>query len=172
MAVKYSPYMAFRFQVEAENNGVILASFSKFSGVKVSVETIQVRSGSDIRGVRESVPVLTHYEPVTLTRGVIASEDFIQWVLHGIPRPEAGIKGGKKLYRTLNVIALNRKGQRASMWSLKNALPIGYELYPMDAGDSEVLFESLTFSIAGMQRKDADLKMATTGHEYRESWGQ
>ena len=36
--------------------------------------------------------------------------------------------------------------------SLKDALPIGYELTPMSGGRSEVLSESLTFAITGMER--------------------
>ena len=37
-------------------------------------------------------------------------------------------------------------------WSLRDALPIGYQLAPMDGGQSGVLSESLTFAISGMDR--------------------
>ena len=51
------------------------------------------------------------------------------------------------------MVALDDRGNRGVTWSLKNALPIGYELTPMDGGRSEVLSESLTFAITGMERK-------------------
>ena len=36
---------------------------------------------------------------------------------------------------------------------LKEAFPISYELAPMDGGRSEVLSESVTFSISGVERR-------------------
>ena len=50
-------------------------------------------------------------------------------------------------------MALDARGERGVTWSLKNALPIGYSLTPMDGGRSEVLAESLTFAITGLERK-------------------
>ena len=38
------------------------------------------------------------------------------------------------------------------VWSLKDAMPIGYELSPMDSSRSEVLTESVTFTIQGVER--------------------
>ena len=74
------PFQAFRFLVEVENSGVVVAAFSQFSGVKMAVETIQARSGNDGRGVQEFVPVLTRFAPVTLTKGVIGDNDFLDWL--------------------------------------------------------------------------------------------
>lgn len=153
MPIQYSePFKSFRFLVEVESGGTVVAAFSQFSGVKVTVETIQVRPGSEGRGVRETIPVLTRFDPVTLTKGVIGDNDFLDWLLSASAGPAEGPKGGDNLYRTINVIALDDRGNRGVSWSLRNALPIGYELTPMDGGRSEVLSESLTFAIAGVER--------------------
>lgn len=153
MPIQYAePFKAFRFLVEVESGGAVVAAFSQFSGVKVSVETITVRSGNDKRGVKETIPVLTTFAPVTLTKGVIGDNDFMDWLLSAAAGPNEGPKGGGSLYRTINVIALDEQGNRGVSWSLKNALPIGYELMPMDGARSEVLSESLTFDISGMER--------------------
>ena len=150
--IQYSePFKSFRFLVEVESGGTVVAAFSQFSGVKVTVETIQVRPGSEGRGVRETIPVLTRFDPVTLTKGVIGDNDFISWLFDSVAGTNRGIKGDN-LYRTINVIALDDKGRRGVMWSLKKALPIGYELTPMDSARSEVLYESLTFAISGVER--------------------
>lgn len=153
MKITYQePFRAFRFLVEVENAGVAVAAFSQFSGVKMDVETFQFRSGSEGRGVQEAVPVFTKFAPVTLTKGVVGDNDFLDWLLSAAAGPNAG-PSGARLHRTLNVVALDGKGNRGITWSLKNALPIGYELTPMDGGRSEVLSESLTFAITGMERK-------------------
>ncbi len=152
MPVYPEPFKSFRFLVEVENGRAIVAAFSQFSGVKVTVETVQARPGSDPRGVKETVPALTTFAPVTLTKGVIGDNDFLDWLLCAAAGPNEGPRGGDNLYRTINVIALDDRGRRGVSWSLKKALPIGYELTPMDGGRSEVLSESLTFAISGMER--------------------
>lgn len=162
---KEDPFCSFRFkvEVEVENSGVVVAAFSQFSGVKMSVETLQVRSGNDDRGVQETVPVFTRFEPVTLTKGVVRDTDFLDWLFSAAAGPNVG-PSGANLYRTLNIVALDDRGNRGVTWSLKNALPIGYELAPMDGGRSEVLSESLTFAIGGMERK-AHEPVQRTGRE-------
>ena len=152
MGILYQePFKAFRFLVEVENSGAVVAAFTQFSGVKMEVETIQARSGNDGRGVQEYVPVFTRFAPVTLTKGVVGDNDFLDWLFSAAAPANSG-PTGSNLYRTINIVALDDQGNRGVVWSLKNALPIGYELAPMDGGRSEVLSESLTFAITGMER--------------------
>lgn len=146
------PFKAFRFLVEVENSGVVVAAFSHFSGVKIEVETVKGRTGDDRRGVKSGIPVGTHFSPVTLTKGVVGDNDFLDWLFAAAAGSISG-PSGQSLRRTLNVVALDERGRRGVIWSLKNAMPIGYELTPMDGGRSEVLSESLTFSIGGMERQ-------------------
>lgn len=153
MAIIYKdPFQAFRFLVEVESSGVVVAAFAQFSGVKMQVDTIQVRSGNDDRGVQDYVPTLTRFEPVTLTKGVVGDNEFLDWLFSSAAGPNSGPRG-VGMRRTLNVVALDERGNRGVTWSLKNAMPIGYELAPMDGSRSEVLSESLTFAITGMERK-------------------
>ena len=146
------PFRAFRFLVEIEDGGAVVAAFSQFSGIKMEVDTVQARSGDDPRGVQDYVPVLTRFMPVTLTKGVVGDNDFLDWLFSAAAGDQAG-PNGAHLRRTLNIVALDDAGNRGVTWSLKDALPIGYELMPMDGGKSEVLSESLTFAITGMKRQ-------------------
>lgn len=146
------PFRAFRFLVEIEDGGAIVAAFSQFSGIKMEVDTVQARSGDDPRGVQDYVPVLTRFMPVTLTKGVVGDNDFLDWLFSAAAGDQTG-PNGAHLRRTLNIVALDDAGNRGVTWSLKDALPIGYELMPMDGGKSEVLSESLTFAITGMKRQ-------------------
>ncbi|MBE6910327.1 MAG: phage tail protein [Ruminococcaceae bacterium] len=153
MGIEYQqPFRSFRFLVEVESSGVIAAAFTQFSGVKMEVQTIQARSGGEDRGVQEYIPTLTSFAPVTLTKGVVGDNDFLDWLFSAGASHNAGPSGGDDMRRTLNVIALNEAGKPGVTWSLKDAMPIGYELTPMDGGRSEVLSESMTFAITGMER--------------------
>ena len=144
-----NPFMSYRFIIEI--SGVMMASFSQFSGIKVQVQTIQARSGDDPRGVQEYVPVLTSYAPVTLTRGVVFGPDFLDWLAASSADKYSG-PSGYPLRRTIDIIALDERGNRGVVWTLYHAMPIGYELSPMDANRSEVLAESVTFAYTAMER--------------------
>ena len=143
------PLRAFRFLVGVD--GVTVGAFSQFSGIKMEVQTIQARSGSDIRGVQEFVPVLTSFAPVTLARGVFGSNEFLDWMLESAASYYTGPRGDQ-LHRTIEVVALDDTGRSGVSWILKNAMPIRYELSPMDSSRSEVLTESVTFAIQGVDR--------------------
>lgn len=152
MGTAQEPFKAFRFLVEVEDGGVIVAAFSQFSGVQMEVDTIQARSGNEDRGVQTYIPVRTRFAPVTLTKGVVGDAEFLDWLFSAAAGPERG-PNGDHLRRTLNIVALDDQGKRGVTWSLRDALPVGYALAPMDGGRSEVLSESLTFVITGMERK-------------------
>jgi len=151
VAEKQTPFGTFRFLIEVEGSKSIAGAFAQFSGVKLQVETLRVRTGEDDRGVQQYIPTFTSFAPVTLTKGVVRDNDFIDWLFAAAAGPHSG-PSGKNLRRTLNVVALDEKRNRGVTWSLKNAVPIGYELSPMDGGRSGVLSESLTFGYTGMER--------------------
>ena len=150
------PLKAFRFLVEVDGDAV--GAFSQFSGIRMQVQTIQARSGNDGRGVQEYVPVLTSFDPVTLTKGVIGNNAFLDWIFAASASTHSGPTGAR-LYRTINVIALDDAGRRGVIWSLADAMPIGYELSPMDSSRSEVLTESVTFAIHGVDRSVSPLSL-------------
>ena len=148
------PLRVFQFMGEAETSsgGRIVGAFSEFSGINMTLETVQARSGDDIFGVQEYIPALTRFEPVTLSKGVIGDNEFIEWLFQAAPRPNSQPKGGADLYRNLNVVAWDGLYERGVIWTLKNAMPIGYQLGGMDASRSEILVETMTFAITGMDR--------------------
>ena len=154
------PLKSFRFLVEVDGDAV--GAFTQFSGIRMEVQTINARSGSDIRGVQEIVPVMTRFEPVTLTKGVIGDNAFLNWIFAAAASTHTG-PTGVKLFRTINVIALDDAGNRGVIWSLKDAMPIRYELSPMDSTRGEVLSESVTFAVHGMERTVGPLMLKMRG---------
>ena len=143
------PLKAYRFLVEVDGSAV--GAFSQFSGIRMEVQTITARSGNDLRGVRDTVPVLTSYEPVTLTKGVLGDNAFMDWLAAASASSFTG-PTGVRLYRTISVVALDDTGRRGVIWTLEDAMPVRYELSPMDSSRSEVLSESVTFDIGGVER--------------------
>nr|WP_300167777.1 phage tail protein [uncultured Flavonifractor sp.] len=155
MAIVYpEPIQTFRFLIRVGNDEQISAAFSRFSGIRMSVETIQNRAGDDSRGVKEYTPVFTSYEPVTLSKGVVGDNEFLDWILSASADVHSG-PTGNNLLRTIDVITLNQHGDVGVTWTLQNAMPIGYELAPLDGSRSEVLTESVTFAITGVKRTAA-----------------
>ena len=154
------PLKSFRFLVEVDGDAV--GAFTQFSGIKMEVQTITARSGSDLRGVQDIVPVMTRFEPVTLTKGVIGDNAFLNWIFAAAASTHTG-PTGVNLFRTINVIALDDAGNRGVIWSLKDALPIRYELSPMDSTRGEVLSESVTFAVHGMERTVGPLMLKMRG---------
>ena len=147
----YDPIQSSYFLVQAGNSQGISAAFSRFSGVKLEVETIQFRSGNDSRGVKEYTPVFTSYAPVTLSKGVVGDTEFLSWVFSACAGEFSG-PSEADLRRTIDVIALDSARNPRVTWTLLGAMPVGYELSPMDGGRSEVLTESITFVITGVKR--------------------
>ncbi len=153
------PFLSHRFVVDI--SGEVVASFSQCSGIKMQVQTIQARSGSDIRGVQEYVPVLTRYEPITLSKGVIQSNKFLDWLEATSAGRFAG-PTGYPLRRTIEIVALDDAGNRGVVWTLYHAMPISYELSQMDASSSAVLTESVTFAYTAMERDYQQIKILNT----------
>ena len=147
----YDPIQSSYFLIQVGNSQGISAAFSRFSGVKMEVETIQGRSGNDSRGVKEYTPVFTSYAPVTLSKGVVGDTDFLKWVFSACAGEFTGPSAGN-LRRTIDVIALDSSRNHRATWTLLGAMPIGYELSPMDGNRSEVLTENITFAITGVKR--------------------
>ena len=133
------------------DDGNVVAAFSQFSGMKMEVQTLGNRYGEDTRGVQDYIPVMTRFAPVTFTRGVIGEMTFLDWIFAAAANMNSG-PTGEKMRRTLLVVVLDEAGRRRISWRLKDALPIGYEISPMDALRTEVLTESVTFQITGVER--------------------
>ena len=145
------PIQAFRFLIRVGDGKEISAAFSRFSGIHMQVESFQFRSGDDSRGVKDYVPVFTSYAPVTLSKGVVGDNEFLEWMFAACADVHSG-PTGNELRRTIDVVALDEKRVERATWTLQGAMPIGYQLSPMDSGRSEVLTESITFAITGVKR--------------------
>ena len=146
------PFAAYRFLVEIEGQGVVAGAFTNFSGIKMSTQMVKARVGNEERGVKDNFPGITEYQHITLTKGVIGDNGFLDWLFTStLPDTVTGPQGVQP-YRNLNIVALTDTGERGIVWTLLNAIPVGYELQPMDASQSVVLSEQIEFAITGVKR--------------------
>lgn len=144
------PQQAFWFLVSVD--GTPVAGFTRLSGIKMEVMTLEGLSGDDYRGVMEILPIMTRFSPVTLSRGVVGDYDFMNWLLAAGASESTG-PSGEELKRDIEIISVNARQEPVVTWTLVNAFPISYELSPMDANRSEVLMENITFASTGLVRK-------------------
>ena len=152
------PIRSFRFLIRVD--GGISAAFTGCSALKMEAETLQARTGADLRGVRDYTPVLTRYAPVTLRRGVVGDFEFFDWVCSASAGVNTG-PTGNDLRRTVEIVTINDLGQPGVVWTLTGAIPVGYEVSPLDSGRSEVLTESLTLAYTGLQRRTEEYKVSS-----------
>lgn len=150
------PFVAYRFLVEIEGNGAVVGAFTQFSGIKMSNQMVQARVGNESRGVKDNFPGITEFQHVTLTKGVIGDNEFLNWLFSSTMPDTATGPQGSNAYRNLNIVALTDTGKRGIVWTLLNAIPAGYQLQPMDASRSEVLTEEIEFAISGVKRVVAE----------------
>ena len=153
------PMRSFRFLIRVD--GGISAAFTGCSALKMETETLEARTGADLRGVRDYTPVLTRYTPVTLRRGVVGDCDFFDWVCAATAGSNTG-PTGKNLRRTVEIVTVNDRGLPGVIWTLTGAMPIGYEVSPFDSGRSEILTESLTLAYTGLRRRTEAYKISSS----------
>lgn len=150
------PYRVFRFKVKSggmgylDTGGAAEAAFSQCSGIRAAAQALRVRTGADIRGVQGIVPSIVTYSNITLSRGVIASSAFLDWVFDCMPGYLTG--PSRPARRTIDIVVLDGAGKEGVAWTLYGAYPVSYELASLDAGQDGVLMESLEFAYAGLKR--------------------
>ena len=150
------PFRSFRFRVRMGGSGYMdggattAAAFSQCSGIRAVNHVLKMRSGVDARGVQGVIPTIVEYSNVTLSRGVVADNSFLDWVFDCMPGYESGPVNAQR--RTIDIVVLDETGQEAITWTLYGAYPVAYELTSLDAGRDGVLMENLEFAYSGLKR--------------------
>lgn len=150
------PFRSFRFRVKMGGEGYLdvggttVGAFAACSGIKATNHVLRVRTGADGRGVQGIVPATVEYSNLTLSRGVVSSHPFLDWVLGCLPGYATGPMAASR--RTIDIVVLNEKGEEGLTWTLHGAYPVSYELAGLDGSDSGVLMEHLEFAYVGLSR--------------------
>ena len=124
-----------------------------FSGVKLTTETVTARSSLEKSNLLTKTAMLSVYDNVRFTGGIIDEAKFFEWIAAGVALKPGTSPTGKDALRNITVTALNEKGQAGFKWILYNAQPVGYELSPFDSMKNALITESLEFTIQGVERE-------------------
>ncbi len=139
------PYRGFRFRVEI--SGIQIAGFSEATVPDITIETVDYREGTDPVYKRE-LSGLTSYGKLSLKKGLTDSMDLYKW--HQQVSEQGSSSSGAQ--KNISLILLDASGGDKVRWNLINAWPTKLESAGLNASSSEVMIETLEFSMVYMTR--------------------
>ncbi len=149
---RFDPYKNFKFRVKWD--GRYVAGVSKVSALRRTTEVIEHRDGGE-QSVSRKSPGRTHYEPITLERGVTHDPEFERWAnkvwnLGAAPGAEVSLKDFRK---DLTIEVYNESGQLAIAYRVFRAWVSEYQALPdLDANSTAVALQHITLQIEGWER--------------------
>lgn len=149
---RFDPYKGFRFRLKWD--GRVIAGVSKVSPLKRTTEVVTYREGSDPTAQRR-MPGMTHYEPVTIERGVTHDPEFEQWAnkvfnLHAADGAQASLKDFRK---DVELELVNEAGQVVLAYRIFRCWPSEFQALPeLDANGDCVAIQHLVLQNEGWER--------------------
>ena len=149
---RIDPYKNFKFRIKWE--GKYVAGVSKISPLSRKTEVIGYRDGGGSNVVRR-MPGTTHYEPITLERGVTHDLEFETWA-NKIAKFGAGLGSAMSLkdYRRDIILEMyNETGQLVISYFIHRCWISEYQALPeLDANSFKVAIEKITIENEGWER--------------------
>ncbi|HEY3123721.1 MAG TPA: phage tail protein [Thermoanaerobaculia bacterium] len=149
---RVDPYKHFKFRIKWD--GKYVAGVSHISGLRRSTDVVMHREGGDPNTQHKS-PGITHYEAITLERGVTHDPAFEDWA-NKVGKIGAGPGGETSLadFRRDIVIELyNEAGQLVKAYKVYRCWPSRYVALPdLDANSSGVALETLVLENEAWER--------------------
>jgi phage tail-like protein len=149
---RLDPYKNFKFRLKWD--GKYVAGISRCSGLRRVTEVLDYREGGEQSNIRKS-PGLTHYEPITLERGVTHDPEFEAWANKawqfgaGVGQ-EVSLKDFRK---DIRLELYNEAGQLAMAWKIHRCWVSEYEIIPdLDANVGAIALERIKLENEGWER--------------------
>lgn len=147
------PYRNFKFTVDID--GFTRFAFSKVSGLKHTVQTIDYREGGD-NEVTRKLPGQSQFDNITFERGISTDEDFVTWLnllynvsaIDGAHPPED--TESPNFRKTVVVNLKNKSGEVVKVWTILRAWPTEVSWGDLDATSNEVLISSMVLANEGI----------------------
>lgn len=140
-AGRTAPFTIGNFVVEI--GGIPAASFTEVSGLEVSIDVVDYRSGDSKLNTSQKLSGIYKVSDVTLKRGL--TQDLSLW--NWINNATAG-----NVTRTNVVIRLlDQSDNPVLVWTLRNAWPCKWSGPVLSAGSSDVAIETLELCHEGLQ---------------------
>jgi phage tail-like protein len=152
---RFDPYKNFKFRLKWD--GRYVAGISKVSALVRTTDVVIHREGGDPSAQRKS-PGLTHYEPITLERGVTHDNDFEKWAnaVWSIDRSFGAEVSLRDFRKDITLELYNEAGQTVLAYHIFRAWPSLFQALPeLDAGVSGVAIQRLVLENEGWERDTA-----------------
>jgi phage tail-like protein len=162
---RVDPYKNFKFRVKWD--GKVVAGVSKVSALRRTTEVVEHREGGDPSAAHKS-PGRTHFEPITLERGVTHDLEFERWAnkvwnLGGGAGAEVSLKDFRK---DLVLELVNEAGQVVLAYRLYRCWPSAFEALPdLDADGVAVAIQTLVIQNEGWERDTAVVEPAEPSYD-------
>lgn len=136
------PIGGFNFFVDIGDTG-ISARFSEVSGLKADVEEFEIKEGG-LNTRTHLLPGPVKWGPITLKKGLGDETVFNEW-FQKVVNNEKG-----KVRKNVKIQLVDRELNTVRTWEIKNAWPKSWEGPALNAGSSEIAFETLVLNHEGI----------------------
>jgi phage tail-like protein len=143
-AQRTDPYLANRFQVALEIDGVIQAGFSECSGLSVETEIEERREGG-VNSYVHRLPRGVKQGNIVLKRGLTDSDQLWKW-------HQEIVAGNVKTARNLSIVLLSPLGEERWRWNVERAYPVKWSGPEFKADGSTIAIEALELVHHGISK--------------------
>jgi phage tail-like protein len=150
--LRFDPYKNFKFRVKWD--GRYVAGISKVSALRRTTDMVEHRQGGDPSTTRKS-PGRSHFEAITLERGVTHDTDFEQWAnkvwnFGGGPGRESSLSDFRK---DVIIDMFNEAGQKVISYRVFRCWVSEYQALPeLDANANAVAIQTIKLENEGWER--------------------
>lgn len=140
-----------RFYVEMQEKGQISASFSECSGLKAKMN-YETHFEGGVNYQQRIIPGNVEFSEVTLKRGMINDLAFLGWTNRMFTQIKPQNSRQIDDYRrNVNILLFNQGGAILQCWTLIGAIPVGWQISPLQAESNAVVIEELTLAYEGLK---------------------
>jgi len=139
--IRFDPYVGCNFWVLS--TAFVIGGFREVSGLSGNVELKSYAEGGR-NGYLHQLPGEVRWPNLVLSRGVIDSDALWSWY--------DDVSRGKIHRKSIIVMMLDRAGQPAMFWRVKQAIPVKWTGPALDATSDQVAVESLELAHKGIEK--------------------
>lgn len=153
---RFDPYKSYRFLVYFGNSSTPVAAVSKVSALKRTSDPIEYKEGGNpviLQGLGR-----THYDPITLERGVTQNKEFINFANYAqVLDQGAPSTSLLNLRKDISINLLNEEGQPVLRFIVHRCWVSEFQALPdLDAGANAIAIEHIKLVNEGWE---ADLTL-------------
>ena len=136
------PFRGFNFRVEID--GVARNGFREVTGLDMTTDVVEYRTGDDKIGTVSKLPGLHKYSNITLKNGITMDDSLWVWRKTVIDKKTERKNG--------SIILMDEAGEEKLRWNFREGWPTKYTVPTMNATANEVAVETLEIAHEGLTK--------------------